>query len=279
MSTDHSDDHGRNVPASYELIRQNARYRERLRAYTEAFGEANPHDTARELARLRDEHKALTAKLEEAEGQVAQLAEFVDGVIDDEGAFRPEFVEQVVGETGEEHRRKLEEVVAERDRYKAELESNPDEYRKQANELKAQIRLRDHRDAWSKAVGPDLAEGVDIDTFWNVIGYRPDADEVDASKIAEQAAGFREKRPFLFKPPPSREDAAMPPGGANGVTKPPKPEARPLTSGLPGGRGAPDTSSGLLRVTRRDLADPEFMRANQQAIAEASRAGTLQFAD
>lgn len=276
MSTDNGSDHfQRRID---DLVRENARYRSRLRDYKQAFGDVDPRDAARDWKTQREENQQLKTEIEEVKSQNAQLIEVFDNVFDEEGAVRSEFAQEIIGQAADEQRKQVETLTAENEQLKAKLETNPDEYRKQADELKAQIRLRDHRDAWSKAVGPELAEGVDIDTFWNVIGYRPDADEVDMSKIAEQAASFREKKPFLYKAP-SQADGGKPPGGANGASKPSKPEARTLTSGLPGGRGAPDTSSGLLRVSKREMADPEFMRANQVAIAEASRTGTLQFVD
>jgi hypothetical protein len=160
-----------------------------------------------------------------------------------------------------------ETLAAERDTLKTTVETAPSEWRAKYEDLSQQVRTRDHRDAWARVLGDQLAAKVPVEEVWSKLGYRPGDELPTEQQIKEQAGTVRETAPYLFQTA-SATDAPDPRGSqrAAGGT---------LEVGLDAGRGAPDKGTEKLYVRESQLKDPRFALPNTKALAEASRAGNL----
>lgn len=173
---------------------------------------------------------------------------------------------------------KLSAIERERDDARKTVETAPNEWRAKYEATVAQIKARDHRDAF-KALYDDgelkLKKSVPVDKLMNILGYTPEDDTPDPAKIKALIAGARESDPYLFDDPNT-----PPPDGGTGAGGPaPKPTNPPeLPPGPGASRGAADGhASGVLTVTRAQLRDHEWMRSNQAKIADAQKEGRLKF--
>jgi hypothetical protein len=173
-------------------------------------------------------------------------------------------------------RKQVEDTLAARDALQEKLDTAPDQWRAKLETAEAQLRARDHRDAWARAVGAELHEKVSVEKLWSEVDYQPEG-EVDPTRIDELVNAAREAAPYLFKPAgaPAQRRQQTPAAEPRGSQRPAAPV--PFDTGLAGGRGGRDTSSaGMYRVRESDLSDPLWMRDNQARLAEARRNGTFQ---
>jgi FtsZ-binding cell division protein ZapB len=176
----------------------------------------------------------------------------------------------------EEHeslRGSLQALEAERDRWKAQAESTPNELQARVDELTGQLRDVTHKAAFAKKAEAHKVRPNAVEALWTLAGYRADADAVDESKLEQLMVDARTSHPYLFD---EERDAGVTPGPTPGGVQRP---SAPLTGAVGGGRGAPDTSHGRFAVRRADVEDPAWMRANQAKIAQARKAGSLVFID
>ena len=161
-------------------------------------------------------------------------------------------------------------LTTERDGFKAQLSAAPGELQTKIAELTDQIRTRDH-----KARFTDLATttaGCDptaVDAAWDLAGYKAEADAPDDARITEAIERVKLRLPMAFKTGQTTQ--------ANGAASPASKKA-PLAAGL-GSDRSPGTASAKLRVTKAQMRDHSFMKANQKAIAEASAAGQFELVD
>lgn len=156
------------------------------------------------------------------------------------------------------------ELAAQLEEYEAKFNAAPDEKDATINELKASILQRDHRDAWSKIVGPELHEKASVDKLWREIEYTPDG-EPDPAKITEYVGKAKDAVPYLFRTP----DPAGKAGGSNGASLA---RREPLKVADTASRGARDTTAGQVTYRRQDVQQPGW-EMKDKALAQAIKTG------
>ncbi len=164
-----------------------------------------------------------------------------------------------------------EALIKERDTWKEKAEAAPSALQAKLDEAQAQIRARDHRDAWKEAVGGILNEKVAVEDVWSKLGYQPGDTIPTADQIREQVKPAQAAAPYLFKP------GEMPTNGSQGPRSSATPP--PLVAPVAPSRGAPDTAARRFEIRKSQSRDPAWMRANQDHIDEARKAGTLAFVE
>lgn len=166
--------------------------------------------------------------------------------------------------------KELETLRAERETWTKErdaLKSSPTEWQAKYEKIESELRARDHRDVWQKAIGSELNEKVTLEKVWAEIQYKVGENIPSESEIKAQARAARDAAPYLFRQP---SEAGTPaPAGAQ-----PQPKA---TSHVPfdASRGAPDTGTSRFKVLRSDMQNASYMMTHSKQIADASRKGTL----
>lgn len=161
--------------------------------------------------------------------------------------------------------KQIEALTAERDQWKSKAEASPKEVQAKLDETLAQLRERDHRDAFAGELKDQLADKATILDLWDKIDYRPGEALPKPEQITELVGKAREAAPYLFRPADST--SATDPRGS---TQPPK---QPLNGAQGGGRGDLDTASkARVTYTREDISRPDWMTANPR-LAEALREG------
>jgi hypothetical protein len=159
-------------------------------------------------------------------------------------------------------------LTTERDQARAQLTAAPGELQLKITELTDQIRTRDHKARFTVLAKEAGCDPEAIDAAWDLAGYKPDADEPDDARITESITRVQSRLPMAFRPAQT--------GQANGAAAPKK---APLAAGLGSDRGSPGTASNKLRVTKSQMRDHSFMKANQKAISEAAAAGSFEIID
>ena len=125
---------------------------------------------------------------------------------------------------------------------------------KQRDELKAQIRDRDHKEAFTRAAkAAGASTDAQINDLWKLSEYKAETDVPDPAKIETLIAAQKVERSYLFGTAPQ-------PGN-------PRP-------GAGGGKGASDADNqGNFVVTRAQANDPVWMHANAKKINQAEAEG------
>jgi hypothetical protein len=166
--------------------------------------------------------------------------------------------------------KELQDLRAEKETWTKErdaLKSSPTEWQAKYEKIEQELRARDHRDVWQKAIGDQLNEKVTLEKVWAEIQYQVGEQLPSESEIKSQVKAAREAAPYLFRQP---SEAGTPaPAGAQPQSK--------ATSHVPfdASRGAPDTGSPRYKVLRSDMQNASFMMSHSKQIAEASRKGVL----
>lgn len=122
-------------------------------------------------------------------------------------------------------------LATERDTYRARAEAGPVELNAKVAELEGMLRARDHRDAFAKVkefTSPDgkkyqFREGVDVESLWQLTGYRAEGATPDAQAITAKLGEAATAHPFLFAevaPTPTRPHAGPVLTAGPGVGKP-----------------------------------------------------------
>lgn len=259
---------GFNIPASelyrrnQELIAENTKFKNRFRAAEKRLEELRSEFAAKE--------KEWQSQIEEITKERDTFIEAFDQVFDEEGNLLPDVAESIAAQYAEQIEQ-LEQIINEQQQV---LEMDPDGLRAQLAEYQTREMERTHKDAF-KSLYEDselgLNKAVNVDRLWQILGYQPNGAEPDLAAIKEQVGKLRESDPYLFTSP-SQSAGENGPVGPNGATAS-QPKREPLSRGLDAGRGKPAVPPGRFVVRREQAADPEFMRLNQDRIAEASRNG------
>jgi hypothetical protein len=162
----------------------------------------------------------------------------------------------------------LQTVTGERDGLKTRLDAAPGELQTTIDQLRGQIRDRDHKDAWKGLYGDKelgLNPDIPVETVMRELKYEAKGDQPDVQAIKALVTGARDSHKWLFGQVP-------PPDG--GTTNPAAPPALP-PAGPGNGRGSLSTDSGGLTVKTSQLRDAVWMYENQSKLAEAQEKGQL----
>ena len=172
-----------------------------------------------------------------SEPLIASLQEQITRLQADNATLRAEAKDRrIKGRTLKEENERfasaLEELAAERDRYKEVLEAEPHELQAQVDEYRGKLRDRDHKDkfrALAKTAGVNEAA---LDDLYSLSGYKPEADDIDESKITAAITSTLSGRDRLRAAPAAAAANGKPAGsgtaaaqGAAPVTREPGPGA------------------------------------------------------
>ena len=149
-------------------------------------------------------------------------------------------------------RAKLAKVEAERDKLAASTGSG--DTAKRIAELEGEIRRRDHRDVWAKALDGKLHEKASIEDVWAKTGYTPGEAVPSPDVIGELVNKAADAAPYLFA------DHSSPEKGTNGSAV----KATPPPAGS--GRAAPGTSAGRVTYTRADITEPGWQQSRPELV-------------
>jgi hypothetical protein len=166
-------------------------------------------------------------------------------------------------------------LTTERDGLQSKLTAAPSELQAKLDEATGKLRTRDHQDAWTAALGGELADKAAVADLWQKVGYQPESDQVDPKQITELVGKAREAAPYLFK----TADSAVAQTSATDSRE--SKSASRLTlpaSGDAAGRGAPAKAPGMMQVHKRDMQDPRIALDPQNIAArqQAHKEGRLQ---
>lgn len=166
--------------------------------------------------------------------------------------------------------KELEDVLiatgTERDEFEKRLSSAPSEHLAEIDRLRGELRVRDHRDVFSRLARAAKVREDAIQDAWELAKIKADSDTPDEAQITQTIEQLLASRAYLKAEAQGAGDPAKAGAGA------PKPSPGP-GPGL--GRGSVDPSAGGLVVRMDQISNTEYMRRNQAAIAAASKAGTL----
>jgi|SRR5580658_3848341 hypothetical protein len=160
-------------------------------------------------------------------------------------------------------------LTTDRDTWKTKAEADPPALQLKLDEAQAQLRSRDHKDAWKAALGDQLGDKVTVEDVWAKLDYKPKEKIPTAAEITEQVKPAQGAAPYLFKAGPR---------SASGTVVPQK-GGPPLVTAVPASRGASDSAARGFEVRKSNSRDPKWMRENQKQIEEARKAGALVFTD
>jgi hypothetical protein len=168
-------------------------------------------------------------------------------------------------------------LTRERDEARVKLTAAPDEKDAKIADLELRLRTRTHQDRFNELARAAGCDETALAAAWDLCGYSPESDEPDEGALNEAIGTARNRLAIAFKGP-AQSGQATGTGTGTGTGTVPKKAA--LRNGVGGERGySAQSAHGTLRVRKSDLRSVEFMRRNQDAIAEASKAGTLELLD
>lgn len=235
-----------------------------LRELKETRAEAARYRTRAQ--QYKQQFEAIAAERDQAYAELEDLATKTQAMAEEH--------EQILAQYQQEVAEQIQAIETERDELRELAETLPEDVEATINDLQGQLRSIKHRDAWGKVVGDKLAPNASVEAVWKLLGYAPDADEIDEKSLQEQVKAALEAHPYLFKPP-AQDAGDQTPGGSNGqaaaVSRP-----SPLANGLASGRGAPEMAPAKFRMTHSQAADPDWKAENLAAIREAVREGRLE---
>lgn len=114
------------------------------------------------------------------------------------------------GDELEQLRNQVKTLATERDTFKSAAEAKPGEIAARNAELEAQLRTRDHRDAFAAVstfdfAGPDgkakkfrLADGVKPEAVWQLSQYKAEGETPDAKAVSARYTAALQAHPYLF---------------------------------------------------------------------------------
>lgn len=189
---------------------------------------------------------ALRVERKDAKAVKEQLDDVLAKVDEEFGAFDTE----------------KEELSTKLAEYEAKANAAPDEKDATIKELQGKILERDHRDAWKTAIGPELSDKADISDVWSKAQYKPEGEPPDAAKITEWVGKAKEAAPYLFRTPDPAGKAGAPP--LNGASQG---RREPLKVADTASRGARDTASSTVRISKSVMSTPGWMTKDKAAAA------------
>jgi hypothetical protein len=147
----------------------------------------------------------------------------------------------------------LAAVEAERDKLATSTGSG--DTAKRIAELEAEVRRRDHRDVWSKALDGKLHEKASIEDVWAKTGYTPGEAVPSPETIEGMVGKALEAAPYLFATDQSGSERST--NGTAAKATPPPPGT---------GRAAPGTSAGRVTYTRADITQPGWQQSRPELV-------------
>ncbi len=141
-----------------------------------------------------------------------------------------------------------------------------DEYAERVLELEGKVRGRAHRDAFAK-LADDLGvskDGAKREDLYALARWAEDGDEPDLKAMRKHFEPLLQSRSYLLDEKAEKEKEK---------------EKAPLDPEEGAGRGKTSAPSESFKVRPSDLADADWMFANQDRFAEASAAGNVVFVD
>jgi hypothetical protein len=159
--------------------------------------------------------------------------------------------------------RSLKQQLADALRERDELKARPsaEDVTTQLQKLQGERRADKHRSAFEKAARDAKVRPEALDDLWELSKLDTSADEPDPKAIGDSIAEKLKARPYLVGEGESAPD----------------PKA-PLNPG-PGSERGGRAQSGGMTVRYSQLADGEYMRANQDRIQELAAQGLVSFVD
>jgi hypothetical protein len=169
----------------------------------------------------------------------------------------------------------LADVTKERDEFrvtaddlKSKATATPGESLERIASLEGELRDIKHKGAFKEAAITGGVRPDAVDALWTLSGYKAETPEADPNAIAELVKGSREKFSYLY------QAEGQPAAGAGQQSQ----QSQQAKAALGADRGR--TPAGhTLRVSNAQLSDPKWCFDNQAAFAEATKAGTVIFAD
>jgi hypothetical protein len=167
----------------------------------------------------------------------------------------------------------LADVTKERDEFKSSADdlkskatATPGESLERIASLEGELRDIKHKGAFKEAAITGGVRPDAVDALWTLSGYKAETPEADPNVITELVKGSREKFSYLYQAEGQQ---------AAGTGQQGQQQAK---AALGADRGR--TPAGhTLRVTQAQLSDPKWCFDNQKAFAEATKEGTVIFAD
>lgn len=143
-------------------------------------------------------------------------------------------------------------------------------------DLTGKVRGRAWKDAAEKIFDELKVKKEIRGDLYDLARIEADADEPDTKKLKQLLADHVEKRKgWAVEADETAEGSETKPDGTEA-----KAAAKRLDPDEEGGRGGRVRSAeGRLKIKKSDIRDPEWMRVNQNAYAQALAAGTLQYVD
>lgn len=166
-----------------------------------------------------------------------------------------------------ELRQEREQLAKEREA----LKSSPSEWQAKAESLQKELRVRDHRDAWTKIVGEELNDKVPLDEVWSKIQYQPGENVPSESEIRSQVKAARDAAPYLFRQ--TSESGTPAPAGAQQAPKATSGQASQVP--FDASRGDRDMGQRRFVVRQSEMQNAGWMMSNSKALSDASRKGIL----
>ena len=163
-------------------------------------------------------------------------------------------------------------LTTERDTALKAASAAPDDLKKQVSNLQGQLSQRDHRDAFRSAARKAGVKESSVDDLYNLSGLKPGESPADPEHFADFLTAQKEARSWAFDGDSQSQGNGQPAGNGQSAAKI---QLQPTTAPAGSGRGVPDRSSSMLKVSAANLADGLWMQANQTAVATASREGRL----
>lgn len=210
----------------------------------------------------------LTSEAAKYRAQKSRLIEKLDGLKKDLEAER---------QTRLDLESQLKAVSAERDDWRVKFETSPQDKDAEIQRLSQELRTRDHKSTFKELYNDrelGLNEAVSVDKLWKILDYKVEGDP-DPNQIKSQVSALRESDPYLFKP----ADATSAPPATGSGKQPAPPQGKPFQAGPGFDRGLPESGSGKLVVSRRDIRDPEWQQKNQSRYAQALQRDEVVFVD
>ena len=161
------------------------------------------------------------------------------------------------------HAKAVENLTTERDGLKTQLTSAPNELQTKIAELQGQIRTRTHKERFAELAKAAGCDPTAVEAAWKLSGYQAEADDVDDARLNEAIGKAKTDLPVAFS-------AAQTGTGAAAAAK------KPLAPGPGSERGASQKTTDTLRVTKSQMKDYAWVKANQAAMSEAQKAGTFE---
>jgi hypothetical protein len=152
---------------------------------------------------------------------------------------------------------------------KTKLAESVDSVKAENKELKQQLRMGAHRDAFRRLASAAKVKQEGIDDLFALSGWKADKDEIDEAAMGKLLDELRGKKALFFESQGDGDTAEEVPTSA--TKRVPAPD-----------RGSTfDRGKAGIRLTGKELADPKFMLdpKNKELILAAAKEGRIDLPD